>query len=176
MKISYARFNNVFLDSSVKELLSAFMRSRFRAVFEPFLGHIVTWGNSSSSRGRVDIEVDMGLSCQSKREWLMITPAAAKPRQTIINQTHFSALVWRVYGDYCKEQKSHQDIGSYLASRYVGEAVDGGCVQELPHQVHLDLWYDIGKHRALQGCNLMSFIKPLLLYFFSCPDESLTAQ
>ena len=29
-------------------------------------------------------------------------------------------------------------MGSYLASRYVGEAMDGGRIQELPHQVHLD--------------------------------------
>ena len=91
--MSYAAFCNVALDSSVKELLSAFMRSGLSAVLEPFLGQTVIWGNSNSSRGRVAIELEIGLSCQSDKDLPMRIPAPTKPKQTIRNQTHFSSLV-----------------------------------------------------------------------------------
>ena len=48
---------------------------------------------------------------------------------------------WRLTFETMNNQSTgiKQNAGSYLASRYVGEAMDSGGLQEFPHQVHLDL-------------------------------------
>ena len=51
---------------------------------------------------------------------------------------------WRLTFEEEQNLKNNQSTGikqntsSYLASRYVGETMDCGGLQEFPHQIHLD--------------------------------------
>ena len=66
MNISSASLFKSSLSLSESEWLFAFMRSKFRAVLEPFGGQTVTFGKSRSEMGKVVTVVEIGDFCQDE--------------------------------------------------------------------------------------------------------------
>ena len=68
-------------------------RSWKRAVLESGGGQTVTTGKSSSSIGRVVMDVEIGEFCQSEYDFPIKNPAATKLDITIMIQTNLPAFV-----------------------------------------------------------------------------------
>ena len=91
----------------------------------------MTTGKSRSEMGWVVMEVAMGDSCHPVYDSLIRTPAPRKPAQVTRIHRHFPTVVWFInYG----LKTLHGP--TYLGGGDVGEAVDGGGLQELPQGPH----------------------------------------